>query len=96
MAAYVWGMGPGMGLSEIKKIVHPTPLDAPALTGKVLVVAACGEQVGDFALRILSLQHTAVADNLGNLYTWGRNKDGQLGFSSQSRTAPPTKVEALR
>lgn len=37
-------------------------------------------------------QHSIAIDNEGNLWTWGRNKEGQLGDGTTNNRAVPQKI----
>ena len=59
----------------------PTPI--PALSGKTVAAVACGDT------------HTLVATGDGELYSFGRNQNGQLGTGNTNDSLRPLQVEAL-
>eukprot|EP00808_Paulinella_micropora_P007466 g61948.t1 len=65
---YVWGLGSDGQIGVGNKNLHnPMPSKVTALAGKKVVGVSCGGG------------HTAAVDSEGNLYIWGRGRDGQLG-----------------
>ena len=64
---------------------HLTPhlLDTGPMSGQLIVSAAAGSQ------------HSAVLTDQGQLFTWGRNLEGQLGLGNRQSVKVPTLVTAL-
>lgn len=64
---------------------QPTPRRVSALRTKVIAVAAANK-------------HTAVVSECGEIFTWGCNKEGQLGYgtSNSASNYTPHVVEYLK
>lgn len=64
---------------------QPTPRRVSALRSKVVAVAAANK-------------HTAVVSDLGEVFTWGCNREGQLGYgtSNSASNYTPHVVESLK
>ena len=65
-----------------KPLLEPKATDATALQGQVVAVAA-GEG------------HSLALDNLGNVYAWGRTREGQAGRVSREPQHAPLLVQSL-
>eukprot|EP00026_Physarum_polycephalum_P001916 Phypoly_transcript_01919.p1 GENE.Phypoly_transcript_01919~~Phypoly_transcript_01919.p1 ORF type:complete len:877 (+),score=136.38 Phypoly_transcript_01919:282-2912(+) len=84
---YTWGAGAFGALGHGTTAPQLTPTIVTGLRGKgkdvtVLQVEACGN-------------HSACLLSNGSLYTWGMNKYGQLGNSSQSQENAPKSVDKI-
>ncbi|KAL6575179.1 hypothetical protein OROMI_012464 [Orobanche minor] len=64
---------------------HPTPRRVSVLKARIIAVAAANK-------------HTAVVSEAGEIYTWGCNKEGQLGYgtSNSASNYTPRVVEYLK
>lgn len=60
------------------------PRAIDALRGRAVVRVACGDT------------HTLAVTEAGELYTFGRNSNGQLGHGSTDDSLAPRLVEALK
>lgn len=80
---YAWGWGDfgRLGHGDCKDFFLPASI--PALSYKTVAAVACGDT------------HTLVATDEGELFTFGRNSNGQLGLGSMVDSLIPQKVEAL-
>ena len=65
-----------------KPLLEPKATDATALQGQIVAVAA-GEG------------HSLALDNLGNVYAWGRTREGQAGRVSREPQHAPLLVQSL-
>jgi E3 ubiquitin-protein ligase HERC4 len=65
-----------------KPLLEPTPTDCTSLLGPIVAVAA-GEG------------HSLVLDSLGNVYVWGRTREGQAARVSQVPQHAPLLVQQL-
>lgn len=74
---------PGLqGTGDCRDVFIPYPL--PAMAGKTVVSVACGDT------------HTLVATDTGELWSFGRNQNGQLGLGSIQDSLSPQLVAALQ
>ena len=64
---------------------QPTPRRVSSLRSKIVAVAAANK-------------HTAVISETGEVYTWGCNREGQLGYgtSNSASNYTPRLVESLK
>ena len=71
---YVCGFGPGgrLGTGDEKTRFNFTPVDGGGLSGKKVIQVALGQN------------HTLAVSGEGELFTWGNNGFGQLGYSMPS------------
>lgn len=88
MSTYVWGsnrygeLGLGMGLAG-QSLWEPTQLTLPNNVRPTSIAAGEG--------------HTLVVADSGNIYSFGRGKEGQLGLGTRLDVAlEPTLIEALQ
>lgn len=81
---YSWGWGDfgRLGTGDCRDVFIPYPL--PAMAGKTVVSVACGDT------------HTLVATDTGELWSFGRNQNGQLGLGSIQDSLSPQLVAALQ
>lgn len=80
---YSWGWGDfgRLGHGECKDVFIPTPITS--LSGKVVASVSCGDT------------HTLVATEAGELFSFGRNQNGQLGYGNLNDSLLPQQVTAL-
>jgi alpha-tubulin suppressor-like RCC1 family protein len=81
---YAWGWADfgRLGHGDCKDVFIPAPI--PALSGRAVASVSCGDT------------HTLVATDAGELFTFGRNQNGQLGHGGLSDSLVPLQVAALR
>jgi len=84
MAVYSFGRGKlgQLGLGHNQDSLEPSIIES--LKGKKIKKIVCGEQ---FSLSL---------SELGDLFTWGRGKEGQLGNGNRENSSVPRRVEALK
>jgi len=85
MSVACWGAGAAgaVGTGESKDEQLPIVVEGQ-LRGKHVVSIGAGEQ------------HSLALDDLGNVYAWGRNREGQAGQNStQYNYASPVRIEHL-
>ncbi|EPS72868.1 hypothetical protein M569_01889, partial [Genlisea aurea] len=82
---FTWGSNREGQLGYTSVDTQPTPRRVSSLKAKVVAVAAANK-------------HTAVVSEAGEIYTWGCNKEGQLGYgtSNSSSNYTPRVVEYLK
>lgn len=76
--------GGQLGIGPCTKEVQKDPILVEALRGKTIIQVASGDQ-SSFAIT-----------DLGDLYAWGRGKEGQLGQGNRISTQLPVKIDALQ
>lgn len=81
---YSWGWGDfgRLGLGDCRDVFIPTPV--PGLSGKAILSAACGDT------------HTLVLMDGGEVFSFGRNQNGQLGTGTDADSLVPLPVTALQ
>ena len=84
MSVYSFGNGKfgQLGLGNFEDSLQPSVIEG--LKGKRIVSVSCGEH------------HSLAISELGNLYCWGRGKEGQLGIGEKVNVNTPMLVQALR
>ncbi|CAN4091448.1 unnamed protein product [Withania somnifera] len=82
---FTWGSNREGQLGYTSVDTQPTPRRVSSLRSKVVAVAAANK-------------HTAVVSDLGEVFTWGCNKEGQLGYgtSNSASNYAPRVVEYLK
>ncbi|XP_010266642.1 PREDICTED: uncharacterized protein LOC104604114 isoform X2 [Nelumbo nucifera] len=82
---FTWGSNREGQLGYTSVDSQPTPRRVSSLKTKVIAVAAANK-------------HTAVVSDSGEIFTWGCNKDGQLGYgtSNSASNYTPRVVEYLK
>eukprot|EP00898_Chlorokybus_atmophyticus_P005171 jgi/Chlat1/5655/Chrsp37S00872 len=82
---YTWGSNRDGRLGYTAVDTQPTPRKVTALRVRVTAVAA-------------SNKHSAVLTNTGEVYTWGCNDDGQLGYGTCNSVSSykPRLVDSLK
>ena len=71
-----------LGHGDCNDVFIPRKIDA--LRGRAVVRVACGDT------------HTLAVTEAGELYTFGRNSNGQLGHGTTDDSLAPRLVEALK
>ncbi|KAF3614707.1 hypothetical protein FXO38_35500 [Capsicum annuum] len=82
---FTWGSNREGQLGYASVDTQPTPRRVSSLRSKVVALAAANK-------------HTAVVSDLGEVFTWGCNKEGQLGYgtSNSASNYAPRVVEYLK
>ncbi|XP_031093907.1 uncharacterized protein LOC115998463 [Ipomoea triloba] len=82
---FTWGSNREGQLGYTSVDTQPTPRRVSSLKSRVVAVAAANK-------------HTAVVTDLGEVFTWGCNKEGQLGYgtSNSASNYTPRVVEYLK
>ncbi|GMP98392.1 hypothetical protein CsSME_00046301 [Camellia sinensis var. sinensis] len=88
---YTWGFGRGGRLG------HP---DFDIHSGQAAVITPRLVSSGLGARRVKTIaaakHHTVVATEGGEVFTWGSNREGQLGYTSVDTQPTPRRVSSLR
>eukprot|EP01118_Nematostelium_gracile_P013110 TRINITY_DN4908_c0_g1_i1.p1 TRINITY_DN4908_c0_g1~~TRINITY_DN4908_c0_g1_i1.p1 ORF type:complete len:793 (-),score=171.07 TRINITY_DN4908_c0_g1_i1:23-2269(-) len=86
MALYSFGASTngqlGLGVPNTKKALEPTLIES--LKGKKIMSVVCGEQ------------HSMAIAELGDVYVWGRGREGQIGNGERMDSNLPVQVKELR
>ncbi|KAK6139748.1 hypothetical protein DH2020_026508 [Rehmannia glutinosa] len=82
---FTWGSNREGQLGYTSVDTQPTPRRVSSLKARIVAVAAANK-------------HTAVVSEAGEIYTWGCNKEGQLGYgtSNSASNYTPRVVEYLK
>ncbi|XP_027357725.1 uncharacterized protein LOC113867015 isoform X2 [Abrus precatorius] len=82
---FTWGSNREGQLGYTAVDTQPTPRRVTSMRAKVIAVAAANK-------------HTAVVSDLGEVLTWGCNREGQLGYgtSNSASNYTPHLVESLK
>ncbi|XP_047315344.1 uncharacterized protein LOC124919203 isoform X2 [Impatiens glandulifera] len=82
---FTWGSNREGQLGYTSVDTQPTPRRVSSLKSKIITVAAANK-------------HTAVVSECGEVFTWGCNKEGQLGYgtSNSASNYMPRAVESLK
>ncbi|KAJ1390489.1 Regulator of chromosome condensation, RCC1 [Sesbania bispinosa] len=82
---FTWGSNREGQLGYTSVDTQPTPRRVTSLRAKVIAVSAANK-------------HTAVVSDLGEVFTWGCNREGQLGYgtSNSASNYTPRVVESLK
>ncbi|XP_022718863.1 uncharacterized protein LOC111277027 isoform X3 [Durio zibethinus] len=88
---YTWGFGRGGRLG------HP---DFDIHSGQAAVITPRQVTSGLGARRVKAIaaakHHTVIATEGGEVFTWGSNREGQLGYTSVDTQPTPRRVSSLR
>ncbi|PKA66064.1 Ultraviolet-B receptor UVR8 [Apostasia shenzhenica] len=88
---YTWGFGRGGRLG------HP---DFDVHSGQVAVITPRLVNLGPGPRRVkvvaAAKHHTVIATESGEVFTWGSNREGQLGYTSVDTQPTPRRVSCLR
>lgn len=88
---YSWGFGRGGRLGHSDFDVHSG--QAAVITPRLVSCGLGTRQVKSIAV---AKHHTVVATNGGDVYTWGSNREGQLGYTSVDTQPTPRRVTSLK
>ncbi|KAK7315561.1 hypothetical protein VNO77_34114 [Canavalia gladiata] len=82
---FTWGSNREGQLGYTSVDTQPTPRRVTSLRAKVIAVAAANK-------------HTSVVSDIGEVFTWGCNREGQLGYgtSNSASNYTPHVVESLK
>ncbi|KAH1149870.1 hypothetical protein GYH30_044067 [Glycine max] len=82
---FTWGSNREGQLGYPSVDTQPTPRRVSSLRSRIVAVAAANK-------------HTAVVSDLGEVFTWGCNREGQLGYgtSNSASNYTPHVVESLK
>ncbi|GBG63269.1 hypothetical protein CBR_g37355 [Chara braunii] len=90
-ALYSWGFGRGGRLGHSDFHIH---------SGQTAVITPEKVCAGLGSRRVVAIgtakHHTIVATESGEVYTWGSNREGRLGYPSVDTQPTPRRVTALR
>lgn len=81
---YSWGYGEYGQIGNGKTDISTTSPEKITLSGSTTDMAIAA-----------GVYHNMYVNNLGYIYTWGRNKDGQLGDGDYNNATTPTKTITL-
>ncbi|XP_062005201.1 uncharacterized protein LOC133722332 [Rosa rugosa] len=88
---YTWGFGRGGRLG------HP---DFDIHSGQAAVITPRQVTSGLGSRRVKAVaaakHHTVIATDVGEVFTWGSNREGQLGYTSVDTQPTPRRVSSLR
>ncbi|KAJ7976408.1 ankyrin repeat family protein / regulator of chromosome condensation (RCC1) family protein [Quillaja saponaria] len=88
---YTWGFGRGGRLGHPDFDIHSG--QAAVITPRQLMSGLGSRRVKAIAA---AKHHTVVATEGGEVYTWGSNREGQLGYTSVDTQSTPRRVSSLR
>ncbi|KAM7272743.1 hypothetical protein ACFE04_027406 [Oxalis oulophora] len=88
---YTWGFGRGGRLGHPEFDIH---------SGQAAVITPRQVTLGLGARRVKAIaaakHHTALATEAGEVFTWGTNREGQLGYTSVDTQPTPRRVSSLK
>ncbi|XP_020579736.1 uncharacterized protein LOC110024230 isoform X2 [Phalaenopsis equestris] len=88
---YTWGFGRGGRLGHPDFDVHSG--QAAVITPRMVASGLGSRRVKAVAA---AKHHTVVATESGEVFTWGSNREGQLGYTSVDTQPTPRRVSFLR
>nr|CAD1819673.1 unnamed protein product [Ananas comosus var. bracteatus] len=88
---YTWGFGRGGRLGHPDFDIHSG--QAAVITPRLVTLGLGARQVRVVAA---AKHHTVVATEAGEVFTWGSNREGQLGYTSVDTQPTPRRVSSLR
>lgn len=88
---FTWGFGRGGRLGHPDFDIHSG--QAAVITPRQVVSGLGSRQVRAVAA---AKHHTVVATEGGEVFTWGSNREGQLGYTSVDTQPTPRRVSSLR
>jgi len=85
---YTWGDGGNgrLGRGNTTGSNMPVKISGGVIASSALVAGISISQIS------AGYQHSMAVDTLGNLYTWGRNNQGQLGYGNTTGSNVPVKI----
>ncbi|KAE8099718.1 hypothetical protein FH972_017675 [Carpinus fangiana] len=88
---YTWGFGRGGRLGQPDFDIHSG--QAAVITPRQVTSGLGSRRVRAVAA---AKHHTVVATEGGEVFTWGSNREGQLGYTSVDTQSTPRRVSSLR
>ncbi|KAK9123012.1 hypothetical protein Sjap_012614 [Stephania japonica] len=88
---YTWGFGRGGRLGHPDFDIHSG--QAAVITPRLVTSGLGSRRVKAIAA---AKHHTIVATEGGEVFTWGSNREGQLGYTSVDTQPTPRRVSSLR
>ncbi|XP_074270927.1 uncharacterized protein LOC141594833 [Silene latifolia] len=88
---YTWGFGRGGRLGHPEFDIHSG--QAAVITPRQVVSGLGSRRVKAVAA---AKHHTVIATESGEVFTWGSNREGQLGYASVDTQPTPRKVSSLK
>ncbi|KAK9156974.1 hypothetical protein Scep_003548 [Stephania cephalantha] len=88
---YTWGFGRGGRLGHPDFDIHSG--QAAVITPRLVTSGLGSRRVKAIAA---AKHHTVVATEGGEVFTWGSNREGQLGYTSVDTQPTPRRVSSLR
>ncbi|CAA7041057.1 unnamed protein product [Microthlaspi erraticum] len=88
---YTWGFGRGGRLGHPEFDIHSG--QAAVITPRQVISGLGSRRVKAVAA---AKHHTVIATESGDVFTWGSNREGQLGYTSVDTQATPRKVTSLK
>ncbi|WOL05081.1 inhibitor of Bruton tyrosine kinase [Canna indica] len=88
---YTWGFGRGGRLGHPDFDVHSG--QAAVITPRQVMLGLGSRQVKVVAA---AKHHTVIATESGEVFTWGSNREGQLGYTSVDTQSTPRRVGSLK
>ncbi|KAK8963787.1 hypothetical protein KSP40_PGU011899 [Platanthera guangdongensis] len=88
---YTWGFGRGGRLGHPDFDVHSG--QAAVITPRLVTSGLGSRRVKAVAA---AKHHTVIATETGEVFTWGSNREGQLGYTSVDTQPTPKRVSCLR
>lgn len=88
---YTWGFGRGGRLGHPDFDIHSG--QAAVITPRLVTSG-----LGSYRVRAVAAakHHTVIATESGDVFTWGSNREGQLGYTSVDTQPTPRRVSSLR
>ncbi|XP_022978079.1 uncharacterized protein LOC111478166 isoform X2 [Cucurbita maxima] len=88
---YTWGFGRGGRLGHPDFDIHSG--QAAVITPRQVIFGLGSRRVRAVAA---AKHHTVIATEGGEVFTWGSNREGQLGYTSVDTQPTPRRVSSLR
>ncbi|KAI9120672.1 hypothetical protein K1719_007705 [Acacia pycnantha] len=88
---YTWGFGRGGRLGHPDFDIHSG--QAAVITPRQVTCGLGSRRVKEIAA---AKHHTVIATEGGEVFTWGSNREGQLGYTSVDSQPTPRRVTSLR
>ncbi|KAJ3707271.1 hypothetical protein LUZ61_010976 [Rhynchospora tenuis] len=88
---YTWGFGRGGRLGHPDFDIHSG--QAAVITPRQVMLG-----LGSRCVKVVAAakHHTVIATEVGEVFTWGSNREGQLGYTSVDTQPTPRRVSSLR
>ncbi|XP_055818492.1 uncharacterized protein LOC129887419 [Solanum dulcamara] len=88
---YTWGFGRGGRLGHPDFDIHSG--QAAVITPRKVIYGLGARRVKAV---VAAKHHTVIATEAGEVFTWGSNREGQLGYTSVDTQPTPRRVSSLR